>query len=88
MSANLTTPLTLTDPGPASTGGGHVRQRRTGTKRSLTTVELTMAERQLLDELAEEDGLSRAAVMRVALRILATQRGRSIDDSQETPNAA
>lgn len=88
MSAHLSAPLTLTDPGPVPSDGGHVRQRRTGTKRSLTTVEFTMAERRLLDELAEEGGMSRAAVMRDALRVLAQQRGRAIDDAQESPHAA
>ncbi len=55
MSSPAPTNLTLTDPGepePAITGYGHVRQRRTGAKRSLTTVEFTMAEREVLDRLA------------------------------------
>lgn len=89
LSAPLTLPGTLPVPGAEAPGaGGHVRQRRTGTKRSLTTVELTMEERRLLDELAYKGGISRAAVMRDALRVLGEQRGLSLDDFQETPNAA
>ena len=88
MSAPSSAPLTLTDPGQPKTDGGHVRHRVTGSKRSVTSVELTMAERRLLDEFAREDGLSRAAVLRDALRVLAAQRGRSLDDFQETPHAA
>lgn len=47
-----------------------------------------MEERRLLDELANKGGISRAAVMRDALRVLGEQRGLSLDDFQETPNAA
>lgn len=88
MSAPSSAPLTLTDPGQPKTDGGHVRQRATGTKRSVTSVELTMAERRLLDEFAREDGSSRAAVMRDALRAFAAQRGRTPEEFQETPHAA
>lgn len=88
MSAPSHAPLTLTDPGPTAIDSGHVRKRRTGTKRSTTTVEFTMEERRVLDELAKEDGSSRAAVVRDALRAFAEQRGRSIEDIQETPHAA
>jgi hypothetical protein len=89
MSATPHLPLTLPEPGITPIDRGHVRERaRTGTKRSMTTVELTMDERLLLDQLAKEDGSSRAAVMRDALRAFAQQRGRSIDDVQETPHAA
>lgn len=88
MSRTAPATLPLIDPGPGSSSNGHVRERRTGTKRSLTTIELTMAERRLLDEFAHEDGSSRNAVMREALLVLAAKRGRSIDDAQEAPKAA
>lgn len=89
MSSPAPTNLTLTDPGepePAITGYGHVRQRRTGAKRSLTTVEFTMAEREVLDRLAAATGGSRAAVLRDALRAYAAEQGEKID--QEARPAA
>jgi hypothetical protein len=86
MSSPAPANLTLTDPGDAPATTGHVRQRRTGAKRSLTTVEFTMAEREVLDRLAAATGGSRAAVLRDALRAYAEEQGEKID--QEARPAA
>ena len=69
---------------PAQVTAGHTRlYRRTNTRRPITSLEMTVAERNLLEELATEMGIPRGEVLRRGLALIAAQQ-RADSDTTET----
>lgn len=65
-----TAPALFTDPTlSVPERSGYVRQRKAGAK-NITSLQLGLAERQALDELARENGVSKSAVLRQGLRLV------------------